>query len=463
MHPFRGTFVSLGLILALTVTTAPVRADAPTPGAPGAGDPLFPLDGNGGYHALHYGLDLSYEPATAHLDAEAVVTARATQDLSRFDLDLSGLTVRSVRVGSEPAAFRREGQELVITPRTPLRRGQVFRTTVTYDGKPEAVNEPGDPYDGWNVTDHGAFVAGEPQGSRAWFPLNNHPSDKAAFDVTITVPEGYTAVSNGRLAGLRTRHGHSTFHWHNPEPMAGYLATATIGKFRTESYRTRSGLPVYNAVDPREAAASAPVLKRLPEVLEWESGLFGPYPFGAAGAIVDHAPQIPYYALETQTRPLYCKAPTIVTLVHETAHQWFGDSVSLSRWQDIWLNEGFATYAEWLWAEQHGGPSAQQAFDDAYAKPATDPVWAFPPALPADYTHLFDDPVYTRGAMALHKIRTLVGDHAFFDVLRAWATRHRDGHGTTAEFTGLARAVSHKDPGPTVATWLYGKGKPAHP
>ncbi|GAA0343800.1 M1 family metallopeptidase [Streptomyces blastmyceticus] len=464
MNAFRGTLVSLTTVVALTAATGPAPAgpppDPPSAGAPGLGDPFFPLDGNGGYHALHYGLTLDYTPADTHLDGRAVVTARATQNLSRFDLDLSGLTVRSVRVGAAPAAFHRVGQELIVTPRTPLHRGEVFDVTVAYDGSPQAINVPGDPYDGWNITDDGAFVAGEPQGSRTWFPLNNHPLDKAAFDFTITVPEGYTAVANGTLAGQRTRQGRTTFRWHSPEPMAGYLATATIGKFSTDSYRTPSGLPVFTAVDPREAAASAPVLKRLPEVVDWESRLFGPYPFGAAGAIVDHAPQIPYTALETQTRPLYAHAPEIVTLVHETAHQWFGDSVSLARWQDVWLNEGFATYAEWLWAEQHGGIPAQQAFDAYCAKPANDPIWAFPPAAPGDFSHLFDAPVYDRGAMALHAVRTVVGDRAFFRLLRAWAGRHRDGHGTTEEFTSLARTVSPRDPGPALATWLYGKGKP---
>ncbi len=211
-----------------------------------------------------------------------------------------------------------------------------------------------------------------------WFPGNSHPKDKSSYDFTITVPQGRTAVANGVFLGQKTAGGRTTFRWRQTEPMAAYLATATVGKFKVEQYTTPSGIKVYNAVDPRETAASAAVLKKLPSVLEWEAELFGPYPYRAAGAIVDRAPQVGY-ALETQTRPVYDRAPDLSTLVHESAHQWFGDSVTLTSWKDIWLNEGFATYTEWLYAEQHGGPSAQKAFDERYATAADDALWSFRP------------------------------------------------------------------------------------
>lgn len=226
-----------------------------------------------------------------------------------------------------------------------------------------------------------------------------------------------------------------------------------------ERYTTRDGIQVYDAVDPREAEAAAPVLKQLPSVLEWESKLFGPYPFRAAGSIVDRAPNVGY-ALETQTRPVYSSAPGLSTLVHESAHQWFGDSVTLTSWKDIWLNEGFATYAEWLYSEQHGGTSAQRTFDALYARPASDGLWAFPPGDPGSGAHIFGTPVYARGAMALHALRTAVGDRVFLKVLRAWATEHRDAHGTTAQFVRLAQRLSGKDLGDLFQTWLYAQGKP---
>ncbi|MEU0675909.1 M1 family metallopeptidase [Streptomyces sp. NPDC006172] len=428
-------------------------------GAPGVGDPYFPLAGNGGYHVDHYDLTLNYDPGSRRLEGRAVLTARATQRLTRFDLDLRGLKVTGLTVDRTRARHRRDGQELVVTPGRALRAGEQFRVTVTYSGVPGPVTDPDGSLDGWIPTDDGAFVAGEPQGAMTWFPANNHPKDKASYDFTLTVPEGRTAVANGVLLGKRTAHGRTTFRWRQTEPMAAYLATATIGKFRVQQFTTRAGVKVYNAVDPREAAASAPVLKQLPSVLDWESKLFGRYPFRAAGAIVDRAPQAGY-ALETQTRPVYDRAPDIGTLVHESAHQWFGDSVSLTSWKDIWLNEGFASYAEWLYAEQHGGKSAQASFDALYATPADGDLWAFPPGNPGSGKNIFDTPVYARGAMALHALRTAVGDRAFFRILRAWADRHRHGHGTTAQFERLAERVSGKELSGLLHTWLYAPGKP---
>ncbi|AYN42947.1 M1 family peptidase [Streptomyces dangxiongensis] len=430
-----------------------------TTGASGAGDPYFPLSGNGGYHVRHYDLTLRYDTTSRRLDATAVLTARATQRLTRFDLDLKGLKVTSVTVDRATAAFRRDGQELVVTPRHALRPGREFRVAVAYHGTPEPVTDPDGSADGWIPTDDGAFVAGEPQGAMTWFPADNHPKDKSSYDFTITVPEGRTAVANGVLLGRRTAHGRTTFRWRETRPMAAYLATATIGKFQIERYTTRDGIQVYNAVDAREARAAAPVLRELPSVLEWESTLFGPYPFRAAGSIVDHAPDVGY-ALETQTRPVYDSAPDLATLVHENAHQWFGDSVSLTAWQDIWLNEGFATYAEWLYTEQHGGRSAQQAFDALYARPASDGLWAYPPGDPGSGARIFGTPVYARGAMALHELRRAVGDKDFRRVLRAWTTGHRGGHGTTAQFVRLAEQTSGKQLKQLFHTWLYEPGKP---
>ncbi|MFI9243461.1 M1 family metallopeptidase [Streptomyces sp. NPDC053086] len=452
------TLATVPVAVAALLGAAGPAAPGGTGGA-GAGDPYFPLSGNGGYHVHHYDLTLRYDTASRRLDATAVLTARATERLTRFDLDLKGLTVTAVTVDRRAAAFRRDGQELVITPRRAPRAGQRFRVQVAYHGTPKPVTDPDGSPDGWIPTDDGAFVAGEPQGAMTWFPADNHPKDKATYDFTITVPQGRTAVANGVLLGQRTAHGRTTFRWHETRPMAAYLATATIGTFRVERYTTRDGIQVYNAVDAREARAAAPVLKQLPAVLEWESRLFGPYPFRAAGSIVDHAPDVGY-ALETQTRPLYDSAPGLGTLVHENAHQWFGDSVSLTSWKDIWLNEGFATYAEWLYAEQHGGDRAQRTFDSLYARPASDGLWAYPPGDPGSGARIFGTPVYARGAMALHELRRAVGDRDFFRILRAWASRHRGGHGTTAQFVRLAEEKSGKQLTELFHTWLYTPGKP---
>ncbi|GAA4042302.1 M1 family metallopeptidase [Streptomyces shaanxiensis] len=456
----RRTFV-LGTV-PLAVVALLAAAAPPSPGSPGAGDPYFPLAGNGGYHVGHYDLTLRYDPVSRHLDGKAVLYARATQKLSRFNLDLNGLKITGLTVDRDKAGFSRDGQELTVTPRRTLHKGQWFRVTVAYNGKPSPVTDPDGSLDGWIPTDDGAFVAGEPQGAMTWFPANNHPTDKASYDFTITVPKGRTAVANGVFLGRTTAHGQTTFRWRQSEPMAAYLATATVGKFKVERYTTRDGIQVYNAVDPREADAAAPVLKKLPSVLEWESKLFGPYPFRAAGSIVDRAPNVGY-ALETQTRPVYDAAPDLSTLVHESAHQWFGDSVTLTSWKDIWLNEGFATYAEWLYAEQHGGDRAQKTFDDLYSRPASDGLWEFPPGDPGSGANIFGTPVYARGAMALHQLRKAVGDPVFFRILRAWAAEHRAGHGTAAQLVRLSERVSGKDLDGLFQTWVYQQGKPDAP
>ncbi|MFI6579531.1 M1 family metallopeptidase [Embleya sp. NPDC050493] len=449
--------------LAALLIGAATSGGAATPGAPGAGDPYFPLSGNGGYHVAHYGLDLDYTPETRRLEGTADLAVTTTRKLSSFNLDLSGLTVESVRIDGRRAAFRRDGAELTVTPAHALDKGRRFHVVVTYSGVPEHVTDPDGSPDGWIIQPDGSvFVANEPQGAMTWFPSNSHPSDKSTYDVKVTVPDGWTAVSNGRLCDQRSRAGKTTFSWSEAKPMAAYLATASIGKFQVEQYVTRNGLPVYNAVVPSQAAAAKPVLDQLPAVIEWESGLFGRYPFEAAGSIVQDAPDVGY-ALETQTRPIYDRAPSIETLVHETAHQWFGDSVSPTKWQDIWLNEGFATYAEWLWTAEHGGLSTAEQFAADYALPATDSLWAFPAGDPGDGGHLFAKPPYERGAMVLEKLRQTVGDRDFFTILRTWAGEHRYGHGDSAQFIALSKRISGKNLDALFATWLYGQGKPATP
>jgi aminopeptidase N len=452
-------------LLGAAAPVAPARpalpvAPAGTKGAAGVGDPLMPLSGDGGLHVRHYGLTLAYQPKARSLAGSAVLDATATQNLSAFDLDLAGLDVRRVMVDGRPAAYGRAGQKLEISLGRPVADGADFTVAVDYGGTPHAVTDADGAPDGWIALpgDQGAFVAGEPQGAMTWFPCNDHPADKSTYDITVTVPQGYTAVSNGVLRTQHTAGGVSTFSWHESAPMAAYLATASVGRFDVRQYWS-GRLPVYTAVDPAEKADADGVLDQLPAVIDWEQRLFGPYPFDAAGAIVMHDKDIGY-ALETQTRPLYDEAPDMDTLVHETAHQWFGDSVTITRWKDIWLNEGFATYAEWLWDAAHGGVSPHERMARLYAKPATDELWSYPPGDPGDMAHLFGVPSYARGAMTLQELREAVGDQAFFRILRAWAAAHRYGHGTTSEFEALSASVSGRHLDALFATWLFSAGKP---
>jgi aminopeptidase N len=454
------TACALALLLTACSGTAGVQGTA---GSAGVHDPYFPKAGNGGYDVTHYDLTLAYTPTTHALTATTTITARATARLSAFDLDLKGMKVNSLTVEGKKASWTRTGQEVTVHPPATLPQGKTFRTTVDYSGTPETITDPDGSEEGWLRTADGALALGEPTGAMAWFPSDNHPSDKATYAITITVPKGLQAVSNGELrTETTTADGRTTYTWRTTHPMATYLATVAIGHYDITRTTTRNGLPVYTAVDPHEAEASRKVLARLPEIMEWEEYNFGPYPFSSTGAIVDRRGDAGY-ALETQNRPFFPGAPDTATLVHELAHQWYGDSVTPKTWRDMWLNEGFATYAEWLWSEDHGGDTAQQTFDALY-QGDHDEIWAFPPARPTSAAHISDSPVYERGAMVLHKIRRTVGDARFYDIVQGWAAAHRHGNANTADFTAyVERMAPGRDFSGIWRDWLYGDGKPARP
>ncbi|MFC7647469.1 M1 family metallopeptidase [Streptosporangium lutulentum] len=408
----------------------------------------------------HYDVAFSYDPATKRMDATTTITATATQDLDRFNLDFRGPKITDLNVDRHRASFRRDGQELVVTPRLKLKNRKSFTVVVKYAGTPPVITDPDGSIEGWVPTDDGAFVPGEPQGTPAWIPSNDHPTDKATFTFHATVPEGVTAVGNGQLLSQKTRKGRTTFVWDSTEPMATYLATVTIGKFKVATSKTPGGIPVYTAVDPALATQSAAVVARIPDIIGYFTSLFGPYPFASAGAIVDRAPNVGY-ALESQTKPIFSSAPSLSTMAHEIAHQWYGDSVSPKRWSDIWLNEGFATYAQWLWTEHNGGATAQQTFDssDNYGRDAAAPFWQTVTADPGT-ADLFGDVPYNRGAMTLHALRGKIGDTAFFKLVKDWAAKHKYGNVSTADFIHQASSVSGKNLKTFFDVWLYRKGKP---
>jgi aminopeptidase N len=447
-------------MLALAAAAAPASASGVI-GAPGVGDPFFPLAGNGGIDVQHYALRLAYDPATRRLDGTARLAVVATQDLSRFDLDLRGFSIGGVTVNGRAAAFDRSGQELRITPARPLRRGSWFSVAVSYAGVPEVIVDPDDSEEGFVPSADGATVVGEPQGSPGWYPANDTPRDKATYDVVMTVPQGLTAVGNGSLVARFSRRGHTTFWWHERYPMAPYLATITLGRFDVSRGRTRSGIPIYVAVDPTQAAAAAPALAKLPDMVGFLEQTYGPYPFETVGAIVDDNPELGY-ALETQTKPVFDQAPDDLTLLHELSHMWFGDAVTLRTWPDIWLHEGFATWSEWYWTERHGGPSAAETFADLASSPASDSdLWDPPPGNPGEPANTFADSVYDRGGMTLEALRERIGDARFFTVMRRWYAEHRYGNVSTPEFIALAQRVSGQDLRAFFQRWLYQPGKPA--
>ncbi|GAA2080892.1 M1 family metallopeptidase [Actinomadura alba] len=454
-------------------------------GASSAGDSYTDGDGNGGYDVQHYDLRLRIDPANRAkaLDGVAEITARATQEMSRFHLDLAGLNVAEVRVDDAAARHERQDSELIVSPAAPLKRGATFKVRVRYSGTPKTVVDPILQRYGWIPTSDGVFIACQPSGAHSWFPGNDHPTDKATFDFHITVPSGLTAIANGeqtegpatggddpaeppgtdptpRFSQIAAR-AETTTTWRVKEPMATYLATVNVGRFDVRKGETPGGIPILSAVDPTVITTDVDEFhtKNAQITDEWVK-LFGPYPFSSTGGIVDNADV--GFALETQTRPVYGSFGAQETIVaHELAHQWFGDSVSVTRWKDIWLNEGFATYAEWLWGERSGGATAQQEFDNRYRQPGNREIWDVPPGNPGR-AQMFGRSVYDRGGMTLHALRRKVGDATFFTILRTWAKEHRHGNATTAQFIALAERLSDQDLDRFFRVWLYDRGRPAN-
>jgi aminopeptidase N len=464
---------TLALSAAVTAVSAAPAAAAFTPGAAGGGDPFYPQAGNGGYDVRSYSLKLDYEPQNEQLDGDATITARATQDLSSFNLDLRDLKVVSVTVNGAPASFTRKGQELTITPAAGLRKNRDFTTRVVYGGHANYVLDPDKSKDGWIPTDDGAFVVNEPQGAPTWFPANDTPKDFATFDFEITVPAGRTAVANGTLVSKTDNGDTTTWRWSEDRPMVPYLTTATNGFFDFRTRTMANGLPEYNAVDPQTRRFG----QKSPEPqLAWDrlaayqepavnmfSELYGPYPFESVGAIVDYAPNV-FYSLESQTKPNYWVIPSEGTIVHEIAHQWFGDAVVLERWPDMWLNEGFATWSEWIWFEKRGGQTAQQQFDALYATPedsdAGQDLWFPAPNGLADASELFHTPVYDRGAMTLQALRQKLGEATFLQIVRSWYAENRYSNVTTQDFIALAERVSGQELDQFFQVWLFEEGRP---
>ncbi|QKW10219.1 M1 family metallopeptidase [Streptomyces sp. NA04227] len=451
--------LATGLLLAL-----PASAADYTPGAPSIGDSYYPAAGNGGYDVSHYDLRLKYQPKTDLLEGTATILATTKQDLSRFNLDFA-LKVTDVRVNGEKARFKKTGQqELEITPAQGLPKDTPLTVVVRYADKPSTVKI--NDWTAWVRTPDGAVAAQEPESAAWWFPSNDHPLDKASYDVSVSVPDGTQAISNGTLQSTSSKAGWTRYSWRSPKPQASYLTTLAVGKFDITTGKTSSGLPIVNAYSKdlgENAGAARASIERTGEAAEFLEQYFGPYPFNALGGYVPNVKS--GFALETQTRPFYspkqfAKGSNVSVVVHELAHQWYGDSVSLGAWSDIWLNEGFASYAQWLWSEAQGEGTTQEIADYVYdSYPADDEFWTVKPGDPGPDKQ-FDGAVYDRGALTVQALRNEVGDKAFFEILKGWPTERAHGNARIPEFVAYAEKVSGKQLDELFDTWLFQPTRP---
>lgn len=434
---------------------------APTSGAAGIGDPYFPLDGNGGYDVAHYDVHDRYAFASGRLSGWTRITARAEQDLSSLNLDFM-LGVSKVTVDGRPATFGRANRhELRIVPKRPIAAGATFRVRVAYAGRPGGERWRGERP--WLANRREVVTMGEPQMAAWWFPANDHPRDKAAFDIHVTVPRGRQAIANGELV-RRTRTGtETTWHWRAKEPMAPYLAFFAAGDFQI-ARGTDGGVRWLSAVSrtlrPAARRQAMALMKRTPQVVRWSERYLGEYPFSIAGGLTTGLSV--GFALENQTRstyPFVGGAGNVWLVVHETAHQWFGDSVSVHGWRDIWLNEGFASFMELLWDETHGGQRAQTWLLEQW-RGSGGGFWRLQLADPGP-DHVFDLEVYDRGAMAVQALRHRIGDPDFWALLRAWTQGRAGGNGRVEDFEALAARISGEDLTGFFDAWLRGTTRPA--
>ena len=441
--------------------TADIQGDG-RPGSAGLGDPFYPDMGNGGYDVLHYTIDLDIDIDQGAISGTTTIDASASQDLSAFNLDFFGLELTRVLVDGESADWIRAGSELTITPTQSISEGSSFSAEMAYHGVPRTIDDPGVPFLplGWQPQQDGFFAVSEPSGSMNWYPVNNHPTDKATYSFEITTPDPYMAVANGLLTETIEEEGKTTYIWQAKDPMSSYLATVHVGRYEVESEEGPNGIPIRNYFyegTPDEVKSD---FDGIAEMMEFMNELIAPYPFEAYGVVLlDHPTS---WALETQTLSTFGQSFTDEEVVfHELMHQWFGDSVSPATWQDVWMNEGFASYFTQLWGEhKNGGEWLERNMDQLYDAIAERDL---PPPVPTEVGQMFSSSSYSRGAWTLHALRETVGDELFFDILKLFYQRYQYSTASTQDFIDVAVELGGAEAGNVLCAWLYSDEVPPRP
>jgi len=458
---------------AIAAQAAPLAGPPASPGAPGIGDTLFPDLGNGGYQVEHYHLDLRYATAAPSqaLDGTVTILARATQALSQLDLDFAGDSLAAVTVDGRRAAYRRDGDELVITPARALRRGEWFTITVEhFVATPKVADASvllGAPF---FYTVDGSAWAGQPNNAHQIFPSNDHPSNKASFSFRLDVPAGTTAVASGELIEQHMIGGRTISQYLQREPMATELVEVAVGALTVIPRVDHAGVRIRDVVPTRLTAELAPKLALELAQLDWLRDRLGAYPFHSYGSLVADASL--GFALETQSLSLYehgfFLAPETSygpIMLHELAHQWFGDSVAPARWSDVWQNEGHATWYERTWVNDPDSIELISLAQQLYSLGDLFRKFLGPVAAPTsgEPTALFSPNAYFGGFLVLFALRQQIGDPAFRAVERAWVTRYRGRAASTEDFIALASEVSGQDVSAFLQDWLFGTTTPAMP
>jgi aminopeptidase N len=442
----------------------------PAPGEPdgivgdeGAGDPYYPDAGNSGYDAQGYSVVLTYDPDSGELEATTTITATVTADqrLGRFSFDLQpSLEVSAVTVDGDAAGAIQHDEKLQITPTTGINPGRLMTVVVTYAGKPGLIGggtaNVGD--GGWySLASGGSVAIGEPFGASTWYPVNETPRDRATFAVEATVPDGWKVISNGLPVDPTTTppSGSQTFGWVAEEPMASYLTTIYIDKFE-QTQDVANGITVINAYGPG-ASQFVDLGDKTGDYLAFLSSVFGAYPFTASGGV--YIEDSIGFALETQTRPVYPGWVDETTVVHELAHQWFGDDVTVESWSDICMNECFASYAEWLWAEQNG-EDLDARYRSIVDSQQNRPQWWDAPLVDMGAGNEFSD-VYSRGPLALHALRHEIGNEKFSELLLSWIEKYGGGNASFSQFEDLVDQIAGKDESAFMDAWFRKTGVPA--
>jgi aminopeptidase N len=422
-----------------------------------------PNHGDESFSVRHYDLALDYRIDGNRLTGRATLDAVALEFVGSITLDMHALTVTKVSVnGRAPAKFNHRGSRLEVRLVNPVEVGQQFTVVVGYHGHPRPL--PGVHGEaGWEELADGVIVASQPHGAPSWFPCNDRPSDKASYLISVGAPSDYHVVANGTLVSTRRHASMTTWVYEQAEPMAAYLATVQIGRY--DVYVLDSEVPMELAIPPARAGRIDLAFGRQPEMMAVFTRLFGDYPYPAYRVVVtDDELEIP---LEAQSLSIFGSNYLTDTwsaerlIAHELSHQWFGNCVTLTDWKDIWLHEGFACYAEWLWSEHSSRDGA-----DVYARS----FWQRLNGLPQDLLlgdpgpdDMFDDRVYKRGALLLHALRLTIGDDTFFPLLREWVQRHAHGSVTTEDLVSLAEELSAQDLRGLFQEWLYDEALPALP